>query len=566
MEDKMSLHNLTKQLSIALTRKFNYLSSILFLILVTSCVTANSQSFSEGFDVVVPLPTGWVSSNQSTTIGTTGWFQGGTTWAAQTGAATSWIGANFNNTTGSNDISNWLLTPNRTFSNGEVIKFWTRTIAGSAFPDRLQVRLSLNGASTNVGTGPAAVGDFTTLLLDINPTLAVGGYPEAWTEQTITISGLAAPTGGRIAFRYFVTFAGPLGDNSNIIGIDTFSYTAFDGPISDAPNDINGDRKSDFIIVRADGGPVTQQGVNDETGKEVVANSERRTSESPQAAIGWWTINNNGSSPARVTLGNDTDSFQTGDFDGDGKDDLCVWSPGAAGVAAFKILKSSTNTVSVRLYGQTGDTPDVIGDWNGDGKDDLAVYRDGTAASPQSFFYWSNETTPTVVNYIPWGTDGDVSYALDYDGDGKLDAAVQRNGGGGRGDHYIRQSSNVALVYVIYGLSSDFVVPGDYDGDGKDDIVVSRNANFGSGTFKYFWIRETDGGGTPQSPVQWGISGDFICQGDYDGDGKTDIAVWRSNVDPTMNYFYVRRSSDGALQQLEWGASGDYPVNNWNVH
>jgi subtilisin-like proprotein convertase family protein len=351
-------------------------------------------------------------------------------------------------------------------------------------------------------------------------------------------------------------------------GITAASLTLTPSVPVDAPNDINGDGKSDFVIVRADASSsFAGMGVNDETGKDKVANAEKRAeNKAPQAGVGWWSILNNGSSPSRVTLGVDTDFFQMGDFDGDGKDDFCVWSPGAAGVAAFKILKSSTNTVSVRLYGQTGDTPDVIGDWNADGKDDLAVYRDGTAGSPQSFFFWSNETTPTAVNYIPWGTDGDVGYALDYDGDGKLDPAVQRNGGGGRGDHYIRNSSTGALSYVIYGLSSDFVVPGDYDGDGKDDIVVSRNANFGGGTFKYFWIRETDGGGTPNSPLQWGISGDFICQGDYDGDGKTDVGVWRSNADPNLNFFFGRRSSDGSLLQLEWGASGDYPVNNWNVH
>lgn len=355
---------------------------------------------------------------------------------------------------------------------------------------------------------------------------------------------------------------------------DTGSVTAVtltvDGASAppNAPHDVTGDGKSDFLIVRADGAPLGDfMGVNDTTGKDKVGNRQRR-SESliPQVGIGWWVANNNGSSIGRFDHGQDTDFFVNGDFDNDGKDDLTVWSPGAATVAAFKILQSSTSTVLNVPYGQSGDDPTVVGDWNGDGRDDVAVYRDGTAGSPQSTFFWSSVTSIATVNYIPWGTDGDVGFAMDFDGDGKNDAGAQRNGGGGAGHIWIRQSSDGATVFRNFGLSSDFIVPGDYDGDGRDDICVSRNANFGSGTFKYFWILESDGGGTPASPFQWGIPGDFITQGDYDGDGKTDLGVWRSNVDPTLNFFYVRRSSDGGLQQQEWGASGDYPVNNWNVH
>ena len=335
----------------------------------------------------------------------------------------------------------------------------------------------------------------------------------------------------------------------------------------DAPNDFNADGKSDFAIVRADGAPLAEiMGANDIAGKDKVGNNLRRQSEAPTVGIGWWTTLDNGGSPARRDHGADTDFFLIGDVVGDTKDDLIIWRPGAALSARFLIMDSGTFTVTNIVYGQTGDDPTVGGDWNGDGKQDLAVYRDGTAGSPQSFFFWSTVAAPSTINYVPWGTDGDVAYTLDYDGDGTSDPAVQRNGGGGRGDHYIRQSSNGALVYVVYGLSSDFVVPGDYDGDGRDDITVSRNANFGSGTFKYFWVRESDGGGTPQSPFQWGIPGDFICQGDYDGDGITDLGVWRSNADPTQNFFYVRQSTNGALKLLEWGQSGDYPVNNWNVH
>jgi hypothetical protein len=180
----------------------------------------------QDFDDITTLPAlGWVQTNHSGTIGTTGWFQGNDAiFPAHQGAPTAYIAANFNNTTGTNTISNWLLTPTLTLQGGDTVTFWTRTSTANPFPDRLQVRMSTDGASTNVGTTATDVGDFTTLLLDINPTYTVGGYPEVWTPQTVTITLPPGPSlvTGRLAFRYFVENGGPTGANSNYIGIDTF--------------------------------------------------------------------------------------------------------------------------------------------------------------------------------------------------------------------------------------------------------------------------------------------------------------------------------------------------------
>ena len=49
--------------------------------------------------------------------------------------------------------------------------------------------MSTNGASSNVGTTATDVGDFITLLLDINPTYTTSGYPNVWTQFTVTLSG-----------------------------------------------------------------------------------------------------------------------------------------------------------------------------------------------------------------------------------------------------------------------------------------------------------------------------------------------------------------------------------------
>lgn len=206
--------------------------TFLALFLLKSPSFAQVSSLNEGFETVTAVTgsaagtpvAGWTGKNNSSPIGTTGWFQGAST--TFPGQAGNYIGANYNATTGANTISNWLITPHLNLQNGAVFKFWTRKPTGTTdYPDRLEVRLSTAAASVNVGTGVSDVGDFTTVLHTINPTLAAGGYPTTWTQVTITLSGITGSATGRIAFRYHVTNGGPSGANSDYIGIDEVTYT-----------------------------------------------------------------------------------------------------------------------------------------------------------------------------------------------------------------------------------------------------------------------------------------------------------------------------------------------------
>ena len=190
-------------------------------------VTPPTVLINEGFDnLATALTSGWSQQNLSSPLGTQGYFQGNSaSFPGHSGAANSYAGVNFNAGSGLSTVNDWLLTPQVSLVNGGQFKFWARTLPSVAYPDRLQVRMSTAGASTNVGSSVTTVGDFTTLLLDINPTYTTTGFPTAWTEYTVTVTGITTPTTGRFAFRYFVENGGPFGANSDYIGIDDASYS-----------------------------------------------------------------------------------------------------------------------------------------------------------------------------------------------------------------------------------------------------------------------------------------------------------------------------------------------------
>ncbi|MDM7923667.1 MAG: VCBS repeat-containing protein, partial [Pyrinomonadaceae bacterium] len=65
----------------------------------------------------------------------------------------------------------------------------------------------------------------------------------------------------------------------------------------------------------------------------------------------------------------------------------------------------------------------------------------------------------------------------------------------------------------------------DFDGDGKTDFTVVRNIQ-GIPDGQVRWFTNFNSSATTQA-FDWGLATDFFVPADYDGDNKTDIAVWR---------------------------------------
>lgn len=145
---------------------------------------------------------------------------------------------------------------------------------------------------------------------------------------------------------------------------------------------------------------------------------------------------------------------------------------------------------------------------------------------------------------------------VDFNGDGRTDFAVLRNigvGPGGQVRWFINHNGAAGGNEVNWGIGTDSFVPEDYDGDNKTDIAVWRS---GAANVAAFYILNSSNG-TIRIELFGQTGDDPTIVDDYDGDGKADPAVFREAAQGVWYYRGSLNNPSGAITFVPWGTTGD---------
>jgi len=204
------------------------------------------------------------------------------------------------------------------------------------------------------------------------------------------------------------------------------------------------------------------------------------------------------------------------------------------------------------FVGTTNDaaTP-TIADLDNDGSADLAMANEGS--DDLSILFGRGDGTFEPETRVPAGAAPVSLAVVDLDGDGAVDLAVADRGRPGAAPGGVSllfgsgSGSFTAAAPLFAGAAPSAVAAGDFDGDGRPDLAVGESQD------QELWVFLGNGDGTFRTPVR---SPGFpasasVAVGDFNTDRKADLAVFTPSGDILI--FFSR--ANGALSTptiLRW--------------
>lgn len=216
------------------------------------------------------------------------------------------------------------------------------------------------------------------------------------------------------------------------------------------------------------------------------------------------------------------------DYDGDGKTDIALYNKSNS---VWHILRSSDSVSTDKIWcSDWGEIP-LPGDVDGDAKADYSCFNSNDGRWPS---FTSTKNDYYYKQFSPSPTD--IALYSDIDGDKKSDYVIYKPILGGYEVHLTSclsepsgrtcgGSTESGIVNVTIGTITSRAIPQDYDGDGKTDLATWTPEN---GKWEISFAKsfiESKSGNT-QKTVVIGKPGDIPMPGDYNGDGKADIAIY----------------------------------------
>ncbi|WP_441238275.1 FG-GAP-like repeat-containing protein [Bradyrhizobium sp. 930_D9_N1_4] len=293
------------------------------------------------------------------------------------------------------------------------------------------------------------------------------------------------------------------GDTLTLQNVNKASLNADDfvGAPNKTPGDFGGDAKSDLLFINNTSHGIAEWQMD---GAQLLTGPQIGTIN----AAGGWRFNN------------------TGDFDGDGRNDLMFFNDVTHGVAVWTMdgtrVTASPQIGTINAAGGWGYTG--TGDLNGDGKTDLLFLNSTTHGVAIWQLDGTKVTAAPQIGTINAAGGWSYTGIGDFNGDGKTDllflnptthgvAIWQMDG------TKITAAPQIGTINAAGGWS--YTGSGDFNGDGKTDLLFLNATTRGVAIWQLNGTQITASSQVGTSAAGW----HFQDTGDFDGDGKADL-LW----------------------------------------